>query len=260
MRELGRRLLIGLAVGVAGLVAIGYAFIFGGIATPVGGDRGVLDIPPSGEARATILDDGLPVYVVNDPESGAVVLDAQGPHAPSTLGALVAWCPATRTFVDPIDGSAFAMDGGLIDGRAGGGLLAFATRAAADDPTRVVVGSATIATGAATNPATPDATCDNDDLVAHQPAADEVFDPSVAVEREAPGWLWLEGWLERAGDGVRLCDAGAPDCSRAADVTGINPATIGPYAGDGTSGLFLGRVRDDAIESLILVPRPSEAS
>ncbi|MBA2632889.1 MAG: hypothetical protein H0U86_07830 [Chloroflexi bacterium] len=50
MRELGRRLLIGLALATVAVMAIGYALIFGGIAAPVRGDRAVVELPPDGEA------------------------------------------------------------------------------------------------------------------------------------------------------------------------------------------------------------------
>ena len=66
MPDLGRRLLIGLGAVAVGIMAIGYAFIFGGIATPVQNDRAVLELPPSGTASAAVLDDGRPVFVVND--------------------------------------------------------------------------------------------------------------------------------------------------------------------------------------------------
>ena len=43
MRDLGRRLLIGLAVVAAAVMAIGYAFIAGRIAAPIESDLGTLD-------------------------------------------------------------------------------------------------------------------------------------------------------------------------------------------------------------------------
>ena len=47
MRDLGQRLLIGLAAMVAGVMAVGYAFIFGGVAAP-SGDLGTFEVPADG--------------------------------------------------------------------------------------------------------------------------------------------------------------------------------------------------------------------
>ena len=260
MRDLGRRLLIGLAVVAAGATAVGYAFIAGGIAAPVRGDRAILDVPASGTAQATMLDDGQPVFVVNDPERGVWVIDAQGRQRQGALAVLVAWCPTARMFADRAAGSAFGADGQLRWGSADGGLIAYATRLAADDPSRVIVGSDTTVQGR--GPETdgpPETTCDGASWLVHEPAPGEVFDPSVAVAEEPPGWIWLEGSLETTDQGgVRLCDRGEEPCTTGADVVGIDPATLG---GDtqGPAGLFIGRVRDDAIEGLMFVPDLEEA-
>jgi hypothetical protein len=259
MRDLGRWLLIALAVVTTAVMAVGYAFVFSGIATPVRGDRATLDLPVMGDVRATILDDGLPVFVVNDPELGVWVLGAQAPGAPSRIGVAVVWCREIHSFVDPAGGSVYAPDGELRWGRAAGGLVAFATRPAADRPSRVVVGSATTVQGR--RPETdgpPDSTCNGDGWVGHQPQGDEIFDPSVAVDQEPPGWIWLEGTVRVVDDEVRLCD-GLPDgCERFAETLGIDPASVGDGA-TGARARFIGRVRDDALEGLILVPDMTEA-
>ena len=260
MRDLGRRLLIGLAVVAAGATAVGYSLIAGGIATPVRGDRAVLDLPPSGTARATMLEDGQPVFVVNDPDRGVWVIDAQGRQPPGALAVLVAWCPTSRTFVDPTVNTVFAPDGELRSGSGEGGLIAFATREDPDDPTRVIVGSNITVQG--TGPETDgpsDPSCPGAAWVAHRPARGEVFDPSVALAEEPPGWIWLEGSLHATDDGgVRLCDRGDADCATGAKVVGIDPATLDMET-QGPDGLFIGRVRDDAVESLMFVPDLEEA-
>lgn len=260
MRDLGRRLLIGLAVIAAAGTAVGYAYIASGIAAPVRGDRAVLDVPPSGSARAALLDDGQPVFVVNDPDRGVWVIDAQGRQADGELPVLVAWCPTTRLFVDPAIGTAYAPDGELRWGPAEGGLIAHATRADPDDASRVIVGSDVTVQGS--GPETdgpPETTCSGGTWLVHEPEPGEVFDPSVAVAEEAPGWIWLEGSLEVIDAGeVRLCDRGQGGCATAAPVVGIDPASL---AGDTPwpAGLFIGRVRDDAIEGLMSVPDLEEA-
>ena len=259
MRELGRRLVIGIGVAVVSVMAVGYAFIFGGVATPVRGDRATLDLPASRTAIATTLEDGRPVFLVNDPEVGIWVLDAQGRRRPGALPVAVAWCPATRTFADPADGSAYAADGRLRWGPAQEGLVAYATRPAPDDSTRVIVGSDTAVQGrAAQTDGPPDTSCQGSWLV-HQPEPGALFDPSVAVDQEAPGWIWLDGSLERDGEGrLRLCDGAAADCETWADVSGIDPASVRGKA-PAVEGLFIGRVRDDAIDGLIFVPDLVEA-
>ncbi|MEJ7803318.1 MAG: hypothetical protein WKH68_08100 [Candidatus Limnocylindria bacterium] len=260
MRDLGHRLLIGLAVLVVAVMAVGYAYIFGGIATPIRGDRAILNLPASGMATATILDDGRPVFIVNDPDLGTWVLDAQGRQAQSRLGVAVAWCPGTRMFIDPADGSAYAANGELRWGPAEGGLVAFASRAAPDDSSSVIVGSDTSVQGR--GPETdgpPETTCPGEPWVVHRPRGDETFDPSVAVDQEPPGWIWLEGTVRVVDDAVRLCDGLAGSCDGYAETIGIDPATV-TNGGRGAAGLFIGRVGDDAIEGLIFVPDLVEAS
>ena len=260
VRELGRRLLIGLAFVAAGATALGYAFIAGGIAAPVRGDRAILDVPSSGTAQATMLDDGQPVFVVNDPDRGVWVIDAQGRQPAGELPVLVAWCPTTRMFADPASGSAYAPDGELRWGPAEGGLIAFATRAVPDGPSRVIVGSDTTVQGRGSETdGPPDTTCGDASWLVHQPEPGEVFDPSVAVAEEAPGWIWLEGALDATDEGgVRLCDGARTGCTTGADVVGIDPASVGSDTSR-PAGLFVGRVRDDAIEGLIFVPDLEEA-
>jgi len=258
VRDLGRWLLIGLGVVAAGATAVGYAYIAGGVASPARGDRAVLDVPAGGTATATVLDDGRPVFVVNDPDRGVWVIDAQGRQRSGAPAVLVAWCPTTRILADPASGSAWAPDGELRWGPAEGGLVVFASRPAPDDPTRLIVGSDTTVQGR--GPETdgpPETSCDGS-WVVHRPAAGEVFDPSVAVDGEPPGWIWLEGSLATTGAGeVRLCDRAAAGCATGARVVGIDPATLD--GGRGPEGLFIGLVRDDAIEGLMFVPDLEEA-
>ncbi|MGQ0608618.1 MAG: hypothetical protein ACT4OQ_09170 [Chloroflexota bacterium] len=259
MRDLGRRLLIGIAAGVAGVMAIGYAFIFGGIATPVRGDRAILDVPAVGETAAAILDDGLPVFVVNDPITGIAVLDARVRRPGSTIGVLVAWCPPGRTFTDPASGSVYTPDGELISGPSTTGLVAFTIRpVGVDKASQVIVGSdTTVQDRARSRRANSPAVCPSGAWVVHDPQPDEIFDPSVAADQEPPGWIWLEGSVAVADGGVRLCDKESRDCDRHAEAVGIDPATL---TGNPISGRFIGRVRDGALEGLTHVPDPAEAS
>jgi hypothetical protein len=259
VRDLGHRLLIGLAVLVVAVMAVGYAFIFGGIATPVRGDRAILDLPERGTTNATILDDGRPVFIVNDPDVGVWVLDAQGRQSQSRLGVAVAWCATGRFFVDTQDGSTYAPNGELRSGPAEGGLVAFASRASPEDPSRVIVGSDTTVQGGRALEGEPSA-CAADDLLIHEPERDEIFDPSVAGEQEPPGWIWLEGTVTVVDGEVRLCDGLMDDgCDAFAEVIGIDPATVTDDA-NRVGGRFIGRVRDGTLEGLMFVPDQTEGS
>ena len=253
MRDHGRRLLTGLAVVAVGVMAIGYAFIFSGVATPVRGELGTLAVPPAGDASAEMLDDGRPVFVVNEPNAGARVLDARGREPGASLSGLIAWCPDTRTFVDRLDGSTYTSTGELLDGPADGGLAVFAVRPFEGDPSRIVVGPDTSIQGRADAPdrvSSPDCA---GGLVFHEPGANETFDPSVAVDQEPPGWIWLEGTMRLVDGEVRLCDGLDDGCETFAETSGIEPASAADGA-DGVGGRFVGRVRDGAVEGLSHVP------
>jgi hypothetical protein len=260
MSDLGRRLLIGFGVAVAVMVAIGYGYIASGIASPIRADRAVLELPSPGGASATLLDDGRPVFIVNDPDLGVWVLDAQRPQRGGGLGVLVGWCPDSMTFVDPRDGSTYAPNGEVLDGPAADGLVAFASRPAPDDASHVIVGPDTVVQGRAAASAETPAGCEGG-FIGHQPRGDETFDPSVATDQEPPGWIWTEGTLQVVDGEVRLCDGLTSACEAYAETIGIDPATGGSGADvDGIGGRFIGRVRDGAIEGLIHVPDVVEAS
>jgi len=253
VRDLGRRLLIGLGVVAAGTMAIGYAFIFGGIATAPGGDLGRVSVPQAGEARAVVLDDGRPAFVVVDRSGRPRVLDAQVPGQRSRLGTLVAWCSDTLTFIDPLSGATFAADGDLIAGPGTSGLFAFALRSeVVDKPTELIVGSEAEPQRVRRNAeaAGRGASC-ADEWVVHRPAPGEVFDPSVAADQEPPGWIWIEGSLQVVDGAIRLCDGLDGACAASAAVIGIDPASVAG-ADFRAAGLFIGRMRDDEIEGLVL--------
>lgn len=255
MSDLGRRLLIGLAAVVAGVMAVGYAFIFGGIASPIRGDRGVLAVPPDGTTVATILDDGRPVFVVNDPGSGIGVVDAQADAATSRIGVAVSWCPESRLFVDRVHGSAYTPDGTLRWGPSETGLAAYDARPSGDDPSQVVVGADRSGRGRGPETDGPPEVACRGGWIGHEPGADEAFDPSVAVAQEPPGWIWLEGSVRMVNGEARLCDAQPDDCTSSVAIGGIDPAS---RPGNSLSGDFIGRVRDGVIEGLIFVPDPEE--
>ncbi|MGI8828839.1 MAG: hypothetical protein ACR2I5_03575 [Candidatus Limnocylindria bacterium] len=251
MRSFGGRVLIGLGILAAAVMTVGYAFIFSDIANPPGGDRGVLDVPPEGEVRAARLDDGSPVYVVN--LDGVRVIDARGRHAPGELASMVAWCSRTQTFVDLGDRTLYAASGTAIDSLTGSGLSVLASRLD-EGGQRVTVGAESGYAGATSRPDA-SARCLPGSWIVHQPEADEIFDPSVAVDQEAPGWIWVEGTLSSVDDAVRLCDGSGSACETWAEVRGIDPAPLEDQVGQ-----FIGRVRDGALEGLMFVPAIGDAS
>ncbi|MEO5986196.1 MAG: hypothetical protein ABIW50_05020, partial [Candidatus Limnocylindria bacterium] len=208
-----------------------------------------------------LLDDGRPAFAVADRSGRPWVLDAQVPGQRSRLGSLVAWCPDTLAFSDPFSGAVFGADGGLIAGPGSSGLVAFAVRAdGADHPTELIVGSE-----AEPRPVQRDAdaaarggTC-ADEWVSHRPAPGEVFDPSVAADQEPPGWIWLEGSLQVVDGEVRLCDGVDGVCGAFATVIGIDPASVAVNDFH-PAGLFIGRMREDEVEGLVLAPTFMEDS
>ncbi len=256
MRNLGGRLPAVIAGVAAGAMAIGYAFIFSGIAAPVRGDLATLDAPVGDDAVPAILDDGRPVFVVPDPDGAVNVFDAAGRQPAGALGGLVGWCGESRFFIDPLDGSTFTADGRLLSGPATTGMVAFAARPAPDHTGQVIVGSDTVARGRADSDADDDADDCGEPLIIHEPRAGETFDPSVAANAEPPGWIWLEGTLRSADGEARLCDGDDQACDTYAPALGIDRATLPDQS---VGGRFIGRVRDGAIEGLLLVPDPMEA-
>ncbi len=244
----------------AGTMAVGYAFIFSGIATPPGGDLGVVQVPDPGEATAVLLDDGRPVFVVRDAGARPWVFDAEAPAGRGRLRSLVAWCPTNQTFSDPLSGSVYAADGRLIDGSGTTGLLEYAKRSeVVDHPTSFIVQPETQARGVRRDGVKPALTCPEDGWITHRPEGGETFDPSVAADQEPPGWTWLEGSLQVVDGEVRLCDGLDGACHRSASVVGIDPASVA--SGDRFSvGLYFGRVHDGDIEGLAWVPIYEEGS
>jgi hypothetical protein len=249
VQDLGGRVVIGLGVIVAAVVALGYVFVYLGIATPPGGDLGTLAVPPAGDVLAARLDDGRPVYVSNIGDEVHVV-DARAPHSGGEVAPLLAWCVAGGTFLDLAGGRSYGADGARLVEGGGTGLTLYRTRPD-EDATRVIVeaeaGSAGAAGGDA-DTAAPGCPA-NSAWVIHTPEEFEIFDPSVAADEEPPGWIWLEGTLGVTDGEARLCDGLGVGCATWAPVTGIDPATD-----PSVEGRFIGRVRDGAVEDLVVVP------
>lgn len=245
VRDLLGRAAIGIGLAATIVMAIGYAYVFNAIGTPPADDLAALDVPADGTAVPALLADRLPAYVASV-EGEVVVLDARAPRAANAAAVLLAWCASEQAFVDPIGKRAFNARGEPLSGE-GPGLTVFDTRTSEDDA-RVIVGPTTRTSAGA--PITGrEVECAAEKLTAHAPDADDIFDPSVALDQEPPGWIWLEGTLLAANGEVRLCDGLGGACADWAVASGIDPATV-----QETRGRFIGRVRDGAIAGIIIVP------
>ena len=248
VHSVASRVLVGLGVAVAALAAIGYAFIFSGIATPVARDLGTVAVPNQEGAVPVYLSDGRPAFVLRS-EDGVRVIDARPPLRAGEPGRLIAWCGVN--FTDVVGAAAYAPGGELLAGNAPSGLIVYPTRATAGGD-ELVVGAGGSPSGAIASDTVP--TCEVNTFVVHEPREGEVFDPSVAADEEPPGWVWLEGRLEAIGGQAMLCDPGR-DCASGAVARGIDPAKVATGAAV-LDGLFLARIRDGAIEELHYVPHP----
>lgn len=242
MRDLGRRLLVGLAVAVAAVAAVGYGLIATNIASPIRSDLGTV-VPPEGPgARAVLLADGRPAFVVRT-EDAVHVVDARVPRPIGAPGRLALWCG--DILFDTLSDTIFHPDGAYRGGTESESLVAYPWEAT--DESRIVVG----ADGAAPSPRPrfgPQArSCDP---VVHRPEPGEIFDPSVAAEEEPPGWIWLEGRLEVVGDAVALCDdVIGVECPDGVIVPGVDPAQL-LALNNPVNGLFLGRLSDGVFDQL----------
>ena len=234
-----------MAVVACVVMAIGYAFVFNAIGTPPAGDLATLDVPSDGTAAVDLLDEGQPVFVTAL-DGSVTVIDARAPRAPNTASTLVAWCRSEAAFVDLATGRSFDAAGRPLDGDVPG-LSVYRTRPS-DEGARVVV-EPTSMTASANGATERTVTCPVSELIGHAIDPAEIFDPSVAVDEEPPGWIWLEGTLVAADDEARLCDGLEDGCDAWAVASGIDPATVTE-----TRGQFIGRVRDGAIAGLIIVP------
>lgn len=246
VHDLRSRVLIGLGVLLAAVLAIGYGYVYLGIAQPPGGRVGIVTVPRAGTVVAATLDDGLPIFVTAV-DGQAVVLDARAPHVAGEPDALVAWCDDGAFFLDPRHGGSFAPDGEALGASATTGLRRHAVEPI-DGGRLAVMPTTTVAGGAPGERVAGDCGAGSSWTV-HVAPAGEVFDPSVAADQEPEDWFWIEGRLEAVGDAVRVCDGLTGACDTFADVLGIDPATLQP-----ASGMFLARVQDDALRDLVIVP------
>ena len=250
MRDLRRWILVGLAVAVVSVAAIGYGLIARNVAAPISGDLGTLAVPGEREAIPVTLADGRPVFIVRTADA-VHVIDARVPLESGTSGRLAAWCDGG--FVDLAGVSSYTADGGLVAGDVPSGLVRYPITRIDERTVRVGRDAETVG-AAAPDDSVP--LCEPSEAVVHEPEQGETFDPSVAVDEEPPGWIWLDGRLEAIGGQALLCDGlDETGCRTGAAVPGIDPAKLAAEPAP-LAGLFYGRVGDGVLDELYFVPQP----
>jgi hypothetical protein len=252
MRDLGRRLVIALGIVVAAAAAVGYAWIAGGIAQPLGVGLGSVERPSEDGALPFRLEDGRPAWIVSRDDE-VRVLDARVPTAPGEPGRLVAWCGAADgVFLDVAGGATFSPDGRPLDDGSDRGLTVYPTTERDGGATLDIGRDDTVAPPASGDPGSTGCPA-GAPRTTHRPAADEIFDPTVAADEEPRGWVWLEGRLTVRDGEPFLCDGLEGACVTGAPAAGIDPALI-PGGEAELAGIFVGRVEDGAIDDLSVVP------
>lgn len=183
-------------------------------------DPGGLQVPPPGEAVAAVLDDGVPVWVVQGRDGEVAVVDARSSGTDWGLGALVQWCPSSQGFEDPF-GSAFDAAGRYRWGPAPAGLDTFSVSTRAGG--RIALGPRQEAPGRDDPDAAPEAPA-GPSCLEGQPGRGTVGTTSVAsgavssvahalpgvpkvdvLPEVAEGPVLLSGALVVTADGAVLC-------------------------------------------------------
>lgn len=204
-----------------------------------------VQLPASGNAVATFLPDGQPVFVVTSWGGTTSVVDAVSTHRPYGVGYVIGWCPSSQTFDDPYHGSRWSSDGRYLLGPA-----------PADLPTytyRTLEGRITIDPNP-TAPTTRSTTrlriagsyCRPKDLVEPTFASGAWRSPANAVAG-GDGWVGVLGELRVTRDGAELCDPSG-SCSNAVPV----PSVKGNVFAE--TGRWLARIEGHDITDLTALP------
>jgi Protein of unknown function (DUF4232) len=219
----------------------------------------IFDVPPAGTVAPALLSDGRPVFVVHL-EGGVGVVDAGSTDRPWGIGALVAWCPSSRTFDDLFHGARWSAAGSHLTGPADGDLTIYRTTTLPNG--RVRVAQAGVSARLSVMPASP--------RFCETPAAAVLplvptpiaISPSGVVGAAPGGWVTIRALLAVQPSGARLCSISTwgPGCADGAPVEGID--VHGMLAAAGTRlvtipGTFIARVDDGSFADLTLVPTPT---
>jgi hypothetical protein len=219
-------------------------------------------LPRRGETLPEQLPNGRPVFVARHEDGSVDVVDAFSPHAPWGIKYLLAWCPSSRTFVDPFHGSVFNEYGHYVLGPAPTGLPSFRTAASTEagavdigvlgpPPQRTPHARPGLQGQhcAQDNASPPDASAPG--LVLVDLSALKLWEsPRDALASPHGAWVKLEGTLVVPAIGAaRLCRSA--DEESCVTVLGVDHGFAQGRQGE-RSGIWLARVAGDELVGLTL--------
>jgi hypothetical protein len=164
-----------------------------------------VQLPASGNAVATFLPDGQPVFVVTSLGGATSVVDGVSTHRPYGVGYLIGWCPSSQTFDDPYHGSRWSSDGSYLLGPAPADLPTYTFRTLDG---RIIIDPNPTAptTRSTTRPRIAGPNCPPKDLVEPTFASGAWRSPANAIAG-GDGWVDVLGELRVTRDGAELCNS-----------------------------------------------------
>lgn len=205
--------------------------------SPVSADP-LLPLPEPGEAVATWLDDGTPVFVGREEDGTVHVLDATAGERESTL---VGWCSSSGSFGD-IFGARWTVAGGYVGGPAYGDLRRYPAELVESGETAAVRVTGDLGPPRDRSSAERERGpwCETDELVRHLPGErTRVMEVGFVIGTQ-PRWGWVRMAIAEVDGDLLLCaraglegcgrpDAGPePDPTNADCVPDIGPAGLCP--------------------------------
>lgn len=195
-----------------------------------GETNGTAILPPRGEATATVLGDGTPVYVVHHHDGTVSALDPRG--AAQTIDGLhqiVTWVAATRTFLNR---GAWDEYGRRLDGFRATDLVGYATRVVDD---QVQIG------GIVAAPAGSPITRSNDPPAMSNLTItpDDALTVDAATELPVGTTSWIAGSVHTRPDSAVVCDI-SPASTQGGPCPAGSPTAEGIPASPGSANTHFG--------------------
>ena len=204
-----------------------------------------VQLPASGNAVATFLPDGQPVFVVTSLGGATSVVDGVSTHRPYGVGYLIGWCPSSQTFDDPYHGSRWSSDGSYLLGPAPADLPTYTYRTL--DGRIIIDPNPTAPTRrSTTRPRIAGPNCRPKDLVEPTFASGAWRSPANAVAG-GDGWVDVLGELRVTRDGAELCDPSG-SCPNAVPAPGVKGNVFTE------TGRWLARIEGHDITDLTALP------